>query len=89
MYQPRDYETVNMILKNPTFWNKSMMKKTLHTFEKGNSKGRRAYNTSDVQELIRNYLHTLLDVMKNAQDVKKIKTDVRSLSDFTLPEWVR
>ena len=88
MYQSGNYETVNMILQNPALWDKGMIKKTLRRYKKSNSYTERNFNPLDVQELIKNYLHALSDVMKQERADKKMRLDVRSLSDFTLPEWV-
>ncbi|MGO9138608.1 MAG: hypothetical protein ACLP9S_06615 [Syntrophales bacterium] len=89
MHQTRDHETVNNILQNPTLWNEGMIEETLRRCKKSDSFADRDFNPIHVQELIKNYLHTLPDVMKKEALDKKIRTDVRSLSHFTLPEWVR
>lgn len=73
MYQARDYETVNMILQNPTLWNEGMIKKTLQLFKKSNSYADQDFNTSNVQELIKDYLLTLSKVMKK-EDSKNEET---------------
>ena len=89
MYQQLNIEAVNMILQNPALWNNVMIKETLRRFKKSNSDAERALDTRHAQEIIKNYLHALADVVKKEQADKKIRLDVRSLSDFTLPEWVR
>jgi hypothetical protein len=89
MYQARDYETVKIILRNPNLWSESMIDETLRRFKDVDTHEDRAFYRRNVQELVKNFLHTLLDVMEKEGRQKKIRNDVRSLSDFTLPEWVR
>ncbi|HYA13412.1 MAG TPA: hypothetical protein VEF33_03635 [Syntrophales bacterium] len=71
MYQTRNYETVNMILRNPSLWNESMIKETLQRFKKSNSYTEQDFNPLNVQALIKNYLHTLSDTMKKEESVRK------------------
>ncbi|HVO67030.1 MAG TPA: hypothetical protein VMT12_11150 [Syntrophales bacterium] len=89
MYQTKDYETVNVILRNSNLWNNSMIDETLRRFKDIDTHEDRAFYRRNVQELVKNFLHTLFDVMEKEGHGEKIKNDVRSLSDFTLPEWVR
>jgi hypothetical protein len=89
MYQARDYETVKIILRNPNLWSESMIDETLRRFKDVDTHEDRAFYRRNAQELVKNFLHTLLDVMEKEGRQKKIRNDVRSLSDFTLPEWVR
>jgi len=89
MYGQTNYEAVNMMLRNPNLWNGGVINETLQRFKKSNSYSDCDFSTLDVQEIIRSYLLTLSDTMKKEQAEKKMRLDVRSLSDFTLPEWVR
>jgi hypothetical protein len=83
MYQTKDYETVNMILQNPTLWSEGMIKETLRRFKKSNSYADRDLNPLNVQELIRNYLHTLSDTMKREGSVRKERKNEDNLPDFS------
>jgi hypothetical protein len=83
MYKARNYETVNMLLQNPTLWNKGMIKKTLQQFKKSNSNVGRVFNTLDVQEIIKNYLLTLSDAMKKEESARKERKNEDSLPDFS------
>lgn len=83
MNQASNYETVNMILQNPTLWNKGMIKETLQRFKKSNSYADRDFNTLDVQEIIKNYLLTLSETMKREESVKKERKNEDSPRDFS------
>jgi hypothetical protein len=71
MYEAKNYETVNMLLQNPTLWNKGMIKETLQRFKKSHSYEDRDFNMRNVQELIKDYLLTLSDAMKKEEARKK------------------
>jgi len=86
MYEARDYET---IMQKPNLWNESMITETLRRFKDVDTHEDRAFYRRNVQELVKNFLNSLLDVMGKEDQKKKIRNDVRSLSDFTLPEWMR
>ncbi|HET6461621.1 MAG TPA: hypothetical protein VFG29_12655 [Syntrophales bacterium] len=83
MYQARHYETVNMILRNPTLWNGGMIKETLQRFKKSNLYAERDFNTLNVQELIKNYLLTLSNAMKKEDSIRKDRKDEDSSLDFS------
>jgi len=78
-----DYKTVNMILRNPTLWNEGMITETLQRYKKSNSNVGRVFNTLDVQEIIKNYLLTLSDVMKKEESARKERKNEDSLPDFS------
>ncbi|HYA12775.1 MAG TPA: hypothetical protein VEF33_00385 [Syntrophales bacterium] len=82
MYQARNYETVNMILRNPTLWNEGMIEETLQRFKKSNSYADHNFNTLNVQALIKNYLYTLSDVMKKEESVRKERKKEDVSRDF-------
>ena len=81
MYQARDYETVNMILRNPTLWNEGMIKKTLQLVRKGNSYADSDFNPHDVQELIKDYLLTLSRAMTREDSIGKDRKNEETLHD--------
>jgi len=89
MHQTRELDTVDNILQNPTFWIGSMIDETLQRFKTRNPDASGLFNSRNIQEVVKNYLHTLSDAMRKEALEKKMKTDIRSLSHFTLPEWVR
>ncbi|HVO67031.1 MAG TPA: hypothetical protein VMT12_11155 [Syntrophales bacterium] len=83
MYQSKNYETVNMILRNPTLWNEGMIKKTLQLFKKSNSYVDFDFNPHDVQELIKDYLLTLSDAIKRDKSVRKETKNKDNSHDFS------
>ncbi|MGZ3635116.1 MAG: hypothetical protein ACXWMO_04810 [Syntrophales bacterium] len=89
MRQTRELETVDNILQNPTLGSGSMIDETPHRFEARNPDASGLFNSRNIQEIVKNYLDTLSDAMRKEAQEKKIKTDIRSFSHFTLPEWVR
>jgi hypothetical protein len=89
MQQTRELETVDNILQNPTLWSGIMIDETLHRFKARNPDASSVFNSRNIQEVVENYLHTLSNAMRKEALKKKVKTDIRSFSHFTLPEWVR
>ena len=89
MHQTRELETVDNILQNPRLGSESMIDETLHRCRARNPDASDFFNSRNVREVVKNYLHTLSDAMRKEALEKKMKTDIRSLSHFTLPEWVR
>ncbi len=87
--QARNRETMYKILRNPMLLSDGMIDGTLHRFRSTNPYADDSFNSRNVHELVRSYLYTLLEVMKREAAAKKIRTDARSLSDFSLPEWVK
>ena len=57
----------NMILRNPTLWDRVMTEETLRRFKKGNPYADYDFNPHTVQELIKDYLVTLSDAMKREE----------------------
>ena len=47
------------------------------------------WNEGVINKKLRRFKLTPSDTMKKDQAEKKMRLDVRSLSDFTLPGWVR
>jgi hypothetical protein len=84
MYQARDYETVNMILRNPTLWNEDVISETLRRFKKSDSYADSHINPHNVQELIKDYLLTLSDTMKREQSVRLLQQSLSLLKAFSL-----
>jgi len=89
MHQTRELETVDNILQNPGLCSGSMIDKTLHRCKARNPDASGLFNSRNVREVVKNCLHTLSDTIREEALEKKIKTDIRSLSHFTLPDWVR
>ena len=87
--QAREIDAVNNILQNPAFWSDSVIDETLHRFNTGNPDAFSLFNSSDVREVAKNYLFTVSKQIRKETTGRKTRYDVRSLSDFTLPEWVR
>ncbi|HVO67032.1 MAG TPA: cobalamin-dependent protein [Syntrophales bacterium] len=80
MDQVRDRETANMILQNPTLWNKGTIEETLQRFKESDSQNADCdFDLPDVQELIRDHLLTLSNAMKKEESIRKEKRIARIL----------
>lgn len=89
MQRTRELETADKILQYPTLGSGIMIDATLHRFEALNPDACGVFNSRNIQEVVKNYLRTLPNAMRKEVLKKKAKTDIRSFSHFTLPEWVR
>lgn len=83
MYQMRNYETVNVILRDPSLWGENMMRETLQRFQKSNSHTDHDFNPSVVQELIKSYLQTLSAAMKKENMARKERNSEERLHDLS------
>ena len=85
MYRQTNYETVNMMLRNPNLRNEGVMNETLQRFKKSNPYSDRDFSMLDVEEIIKNYLLTLSDDIKRKETVSKGKKNKHNLPDVNSP----
>ncbi len=89
MQQARNRQAMYQILRNPFLLSDGMIDETIHRFKSVNPYANGSFNPRNVHDLVRSYLYTLLATMKREAEAKKIRTDVKSLSSFALPEWLK
>ena len=76
------------VLLNPALWNPNVIEETLQRFRVRHPETDELFDHHNTEQLIKDYLHTLSDVIEKEMP-GKMKLDVRSLSEFRLPDWVK